>query len=72
MALPNWPSAGAVYSRAYRTLELMRARGDVTVSHGRCYPSDDMRALVDALNAGDEEQIKGLLLLTHVYPYGGT
>jgi hypothetical protein len=29
--------------------------------------SDEMRALIDALNKGDEETIKGLLLQTHVY-----
>jgi len=78
--LPNWPSASAVYSKAYRVLERMAERGHatpgstyktrtgktVTVTQG--HVSDDMARLIDALNAGDEETIKGLLLLTWIYP----
>ncbi len=64
--LPTWKSASAVYRKAYRTLELMAERGHVKRGHHCCYPSQDMRDLIDALNKGDEEQIKGLLIMTHV------
>jgi len=36
-------------------------KGHAIMSVGIC-PDDDMRRLIDALNDGDEEQIKGLLL----------
>lgn len=52
--LPNWRGASAVYSKAYRILERMAQGGDKDT-------------LIDALNKGNEEQIKGLLLMTHVY-----
>jgi len=72
--LPSWPGAAAVYSKAYRVLENMARRGHATppvkrrgkiVKPGTV--SDEMEALIDALNRGDEETIKGLLLQTHVY-----
>lgn len=70
--LPGWNGASAVYSKAYRVLAAMVAHGAVSlVGTGRnrkCVPSDDMVNLIDALASGDEERIKGLLLLTHVYP----
>lgn len=46
--LPNWPtgSASAVYSKAYRHMEKNGADQD----------------LIDALNKGDEERIKAILL----------
>ena len=68
-SLPSWPNADAVYGRAYRVLERMAQAGHATkavVSRGRVlHPgsvSQDMRDLIDALNKGDEERIKGLLL----------
>jgi hypothetical protein len=33
----------------------------------RSHVSDDMSKLIFALNRGDEEVIKGLLLQTHIY-----
>lgn len=56
--LPEWASASAVYSKAYRVLESMALR------HASM---DDRRRLIEALDKGDEEVIKGLLLMTHVY-----
>ena len=78
--LPPWPGAGTVYRRAYRTLAIMGAAGHATApkkdKRGKIIEqgtvSEEMRALVDALNRGDEEVIKGLLLQTHVYPWGGS
>jgi len=68
-----FPSAAAVYSRAYEVLKKMAAAGHVTVSRiGRrtvCHPSEDMNDLIDALNRGDEERIKGMLLLHHTNEY---
>ena len=73
MAVPSWPGADACYSKAYRVLERMAANGGVRVSYCyprgmTCYPSEDMNRLIDALNSGDEEAIKGLLMMDHVYP----
>lgn len=65
--LPNWPGASEVYSRAYKVLENMAGRGHVTVLGRRSHVSDDMNKLIFALNRGDEEVIKGLLLQTHIY-----
>jgi len=67
--LPNWTAAREVYSKAYRVLEAMAENGHVTRSWNTCYPSQDMRDLIDALNKGDEEQIKGILLLPHYFKY---
>jgi len=76
--LPNWPGASHCYSRARRLLQYMAdrcvperdgtpmPRSNARRSIGRttswivCTP--DMQSLIDALNAGDEETIKGLLL----------
>ena len=64
--LPDWPGASVCYSRAYRLLEAWARNGGVTVARSwkgnRCYPSDRMVDLIDALNRGDEEVIKGTLL----------
>jgi hypothetical protein len=65
--LPNWPGACEVYSRAYKVLENMAGRGHVMVLGMRSHVSDDMSKLIFALNRGDEEVIKGLLLQTHIY-----
>lgn len=68
-AVPSWSGADAVYSRAYKVLAKMGGSGHATaptkrrgkiVASGSA--SEDMRKLIDALNAGDEEEIKGLLL----------
>ena len=65
--LPTWNGASAVYSKAQRMLEEMSSRGHVTVERvrgtTRSYPSQEMNLLISALNEGDEERIKGLLLL---------
>ena len=69
--LPAWPGASKVYSKAYRVLERMSRNTKVNYHRGRYIcdgPSDDMQALIDALNEGDEERIKGLLLMSHIYP----
>lgn len=64
--LPDWNGAAAVYSKAYAVLTRM-SKTQVTLSKlGRktvATPSDDMNDLVQALNSGDEERIKGLLLV---------
>lgn len=66
--LPSWPGASEVYSRAYSMLGSMAANGHVTkIKIGKkraysCHVSDDMRDLIDALDKGDEERIKGLII----------
>lgn len=60
MSLPNWNGADAVYSRAYCALELMGKC--LKPVKGRVTPTQDMTDLIEALNKGDEERIKGLLL----------
>lgn len=65
--LPAWNGAEAVYSRAYKVLENMAGRGHVTVLGMRSHVSDEMSRLIFALNKGDEEVIKSLLLQTHIY-----
>ncbi len=61
--LPDWPKASVVYSRCYRLLERMAASGHVEKRRGRCYPSPEMDRLIEALNKGEEEYLKGILLL---------
>lgn len=58
--LPAWPGASACYSKAYRILAAMGLR------EGRALSFDRVR-LIEALDRGDEEEIKGLLLMGHVY-----
>ena len=76
--LPNWPGASHCYSRARRLLQYMAdrcvpERDGTPMPHSNARPSigrttswivctPDMQSLIDALNAGDEETIKGLLL----------
>jgi hypothetical protein len=76
--LPMWNGASKCYSRAYRILETMARRGHVkpgrVPKRKSCYPytatvSDDMQRLIDALNTGNEEEIKGLLLLPYYTDY---
>lgn len=65
--LPNFPGARACYSRAYVLLDAMAKAGHVKIIRARrgskqhCVVSEDMENLIDALNKGDEERIKGLL-----------
>lgn len=58
MSLPTWAGASSAYSRAYRTLERMARNGHVSKRH----VSEEMHDLIEALNEGNEERIKGLLL----------
>lgn len=64
--LPHWQGSSAVYSKAYRRLEKMAQCGHVTQTEFRkgivCHVSSDMQDLIEALNEGDEEQIKAILL----------
>jgi hypothetical protein len=66
--LPPWAGASAVYSRAYRQLERMAAAGlagQVRNSRGRtvrCVPDERMTDLTEAMNKGDEETLKGMVL----------
>ena len=57
--LPKWPGASAVYSKAYDCLDQM-----ANISRG-----EESHDLIEALNEGDEERIKGLLLLYLAYGY---
>lgn len=79
MALPTWNGADHCYRKAYRILASMAARGHAMPPTGRHhhrrgvsysfsgYVSQEMRDLIEALNKGDEETIKGLLLMDHIY-----
>jgi len=76
--LPNWPGASHCYSRARRLLQYMAdrcvpkrdgtpmprsdARRSIGRTTSRIVCTHDMQSLIDALNAGDEETIKGMLL----------
>jgi len=57
--LPSWPGASHCYKRAYRMLENMALHGHVRYRT----PSSEMDDLIEALDRGDEEKIKGLLML---------
>ena len=65
---PSWPGASHCYSRAYRLLDRWAADGGVSMGYNYrrggkfCAPSQKMVDLIDALNRGDEEYIKGTLL----------
>ena len=69
--LPEWPGAAHCYSQAYRLLEKWGARNYATTKFKgkiKCpTPSDEMKSLIDALDRGDEEKIKGILLLGDEY-----
>lgn len=77
--LPAWKGASECYSKAYRILEKMAQHGHVKkywksfhFKNGdqyQCYPSADMTNLIDALNKGDKETIKGLLLQDYYMEY---
>lgn len=67
-AVPKWPGAEKVYGALQRVLAVMAKKGHataaVTTKRGRILApgsvSDEMRDLIDALNRGDEEQLKAL------------
>lgn len=80
--LSNWPGAEHCYSRAYRLLErwgganYAAAAANFKGKHRRVggvlvmpcpVPTDEMKSLIDALNKGDEEKIKGILMLGDEY-----
>lgn len=71
--LPSWPGAAAAYKRADKLLARLcereaDAQGKAHCKRGRSIstfrynPSDDVRAWIDALDKGDEEQIKAFNL----------
>ena len=63
-SLPSWPGAAAVYAKAEALLSRMgrpRAHKDKR-GKWRCDPpSADERAIVEAMNKGDEEMLKWLV-----------
>lgn len=68
-ATPNWPGADAVYGNLGRVLDMMSKSGHATAPkvHKRtrkilkpAFVSDEMRDLIDAMNRGNEEKLKGL------------
>lgn len=75
--LPCWPGAEHCYSRAYQLLERWGAanytaavanfKGKHRRVGGCPAPTDEMKSLIDALNKGDEEKIKGILMLGGEY-----
>jgi len=80
--LPKWQGAAHCYSRAYRLLEQWGAANYAAAAsalkgrHRRVggvlvmpcpVPTDEMKSLTDALQRGDEEKIKGILLLGDSY-----
>lgn len=66
MALPNWLGASHVYSECYKLLERMAQEGHVTRHRIRrkwyCIVSQTMRDIITALDKGDEETLKHVLL----------
>ncbi len=80
--LPKWSGADRVYSNAYKMLKTMGESGHVSREFGRqkneygwgpvdyyCIPDDDMNNLIEALDKGDEEKIKGLMMLYRSYGF---
>jgi hypothetical protein len=71
--LPTWTTGdpARAYSRAYKILQAMAKRETQNYSRkfwGRNFhPSQEMQDLIEALNDGDENDIKALLLRTHIY-----
>jgi hypothetical protein len=69
-ALPSWPHADKIYGRATRLLELMSQAGHATpakfTKRGKLKTAgkttEEMDDLIAALNAGDEREIKALML----------
>ena len=67
--LPRWNGASKVYSNAYNCLAQMPKRGHIRSALKSYYTSQEMDDLIEALNNGNEERIKGLLLLYLEYGY---
>jgi hypothetical protein len=78
--LPSWKNADRVYSNAYKMLESMAKNGHVQIEKNlnrqvntypktHCVVSDDMNNLIEALDNGNEEEIKGLMLLYRAYNF---
>ena len=68
--LPKWLGASKVYSVAYRFLDQSAKNSNVKiVKKIRTTPSPEMIELIDALNKGDEEILKGLLLKWRSWGY---
>jgi len=68
---PSWPGADKIYSRLYKVLEMMgHAEWKSQVAQAkkqrrklkRFSPSGGMQDIIDALNKGDEEELKALNL----------
>ena len=68
--LPNWAGASYCYSKAYRLLEKMSANGHIERKWHpdgfRCAVSQEMNNLIKALEIGDEEEIKCILLYSRL------
>lgn len=70
--LPNWSSAAHVYTQSYAMLQNMARQGHVEIVRkgGKAIgsiASQDMKDVIEALNKGDEETIKGYLALGREY-----
>lgn len=78
MAVPKWRGASRVYSLAYKVLKLMAQDGHATPPKRhkktgrilkRGYVSETMHDLMVALDEGDEEKLKGMLLNPPYWKY---
>lgn len=80
--LPSWNAADKVYAKAYRILDAMASAGHATPARGirhfkngsisyttQGHVSESMTDLIAALNRGDEEEIKALLLRSDIFRY---
>lgn len=69
--LPNWPGASECYSKIYDLLNSMASNGHIQQRGGKrrlvCNVSGDMDHIINALNKGDEETIKAVLLYNQKY-----
>ena len=62
--LPTWPGASAVYSNLYTVLARM-APTHVVKRSGKCFPSEDMNEIIEALRKGDENALKSLQMTAY-------
>lgn len=73
--LPDWIGAEGAYKNATEMLKKMGKNGHVSVQKNKwgkvlnCTPSEEMNDLIEALNSGNEEKIKGLVSLYRIYGY---
>ena len=68
--LPTWThgNPAKAYTKAYRILAAMAKRESNNYRpKSKFSPSQEMQDLIEALNDGDENDIKALLLRTHIY-----